>query len=62
MTALVVAALVRNGYSTEDPVVKKALGYLTKKVKKDGGIYDKRLANYTTSVAVMALKEANHGP
>jgi len=59
VTSLVVAALVRNGYSTEDPVVKKGLEYLTKKVKKDGGIYDKRLANYTTSVAVMALGEAN---
>jgi hypothetical protein len=59
VTALVVAALVRNGYSTNDPVVKKAIDYLTKKVKKDGGIYDKRLANYTTSVAVMALREAN---
>jgi squalene-hopene/tetraprenyl-beta-curcumene cyclase len=57
--ALVVAALVRNGYDINDPVVKKALAYLTKSVKKDGGIYEKRLANYTTSVAVMALKEAN---
>ena len=60
VSALVVAALVRNGYSTEDPVVKKSLEYLTKKVQKDGGIYEKRLANYTTSVAVMALKEANN--
>jgi squalene-hopene/tetraprenyl-beta-curcumene cyclase len=57
--ALVVAALLRNGYDVNDPVVKKTLAYLTKKVKKDGGIYDKGLANYTTSVAVMALKEAN---
>jgi squalene-hopene/tetraprenyl-beta-curcumene cyclase len=57
--ALVVTALVRNGYSTTDPVVKKSLAYLTSRVKKDGGIYDKRMANYTTSVAVMALKEAN---
>jgi squalene-hopene/tetraprenyl-beta-curcumene cyclase len=57
--ALVVAGLVRNGYGHDDPVVKKTLGYLTSKVKKDGGIYEKMLANYTTSVAVMALKEAN---
>ena len=59
VTALVVAAMIRNGYSTDDPTVKKALDYLTKKVKADGGIYDKELANYTTSVAMMALKEAN---
>src|SRR5262249_48885979 len=58
-TALVVAALLHNGYGTDDPVVAKALGYLEKSVKKDGGIYDKGLANYTTSVAVMALQEAN---
>ena len=59
VTALVVAAMIRNGYTTDDPTVKKALDYLAKKVKKDGGIYDKELANYTTSVAMMALAEAN---
>jgi squalene-hopene/tetraprenyl-beta-curcumene cyclase len=59
ITALVVAALVRNGVSPEEPVVKKALEYLEKKVQKDGGIYEKRLANYTTSVALMALSESN---
>jgi len=58
-TALVVAALARNGYKNDDPVVKKALEYLRKKVKKDGGIYEKRLANYTTCVAIMALQDAN---
>jgi squalene-hopene/tetraprenyl-beta-curcumene cyclase len=57
--ALVVAALVRNGYSHDDPVAKAALAYLAKSVKKDGGIYQKKLANYTTSVAMMALKEVN---
>jgi squalene-hopene/tetraprenyl-beta-curcumene cyclase len=61
VTALVAAALLRNGYPPDDPVVARALGYLEKSVKKDGGIYDRRLANYTTSVAVMALKEANVG-
>jgi len=28
-------------------------------VQKDGGIYEKRLANYTTCVSIMALQEAN---
>jgi squalene-hopene/tetraprenyl-beta-curcumene cyclase len=59
VTALVVAGLARNGYAADDPVMKKALAYLTKQVKNNGGIYDKGLANYTTSVAVMALADIN---
>lgn len=58
-TSLVVAALLRNGIASDDPLVARALGYLEKSVKADGGVYDKGLANYTTSVAVMAFKEAN---
>jgi hypothetical protein len=59
VTALVLAGALRNGYKADDPLVEKALGYLTGKVKKDGGIYEKGLQNYTTCVAIMALKEAN---
>jgi squalene-hopene/tetraprenyl-beta-curcumene cyclase len=61
VTALVVAALLRNGVSANDPIVSKALAYLEKSVKKDGGIYDRGLANYTTSVAIMGFAEANKG-
>ena len=61
ITALVVAALLRNGYGPDDPVVAGGLKYLEGQVKKDGGIYDRGLANYVTSVAVMALAEANQG-
>lgn len=61
ITALVVAGLLRNGVPSDDPVVAKALHYLESKVQPDGGIYDRMLANYTTCVAVMALKEANKG-
>ena len=43
------------------PMVANALKYLEGQVKKDGGIYDKGLANYITSVALMALSEANQG-
>src|SRR5262249_50389808 len=39
----------------------RGLAALEKSIKKDGGIYDRKLANYTTCVAVMALKEANKG-
>ncbi len=59
VTALVVAALLKNGVSRKEPVVVKALGYLKSKVQKDGGVYDKILANYTTSIAIVAFKEAN---
>lgn len=59
VTALATAALLKNGYGPEDPTVAKALKFLEGLVKKDGGIYGKGLANYTTSVAMMALKEAN---
>ena len=59
VTAVVVAALVKNGVSPREPVVARALAYLEKQVQADGGIYNKFLANYTTSVALMAFKDAN---
>jgi squalene-hopene/tetraprenyl-beta-curcumene cyclase len=60
ITAIVVAAMARNGIKSDDPVMKKALESLAGSAQKDGGIYsDKRLVNYTTSVGVMALSEAN---
>jgi len=59
VTSLVVAALIRNGVSPSDPVVTKAISAMEKSIKTNGGIYDKGLANYTTSVAVMAFAEAN---
>jgi squalene-hopene/tetraprenyl-beta-curcumene cyclase len=61
VSAIVVAGLLQNGVSLDDPMVAKALAFMESRVKKDGGIYDQRLANYTTSVAVMAFKEANQG-
>jgi len=59
VTGLVVAGLLRSGVSPSDPVVTKAMGAMEKYIKKNGGIYDQRLANYTTSVALMAYVEAN---
>src|SRR5262245_37289386 len=56
ITALVAAALIRNGRA-DDPIVANAMNYLEGSVKKDGGIYDRGLANYTTSVALVAFKE-----
>src|SRR5579871_6473681 len=59
VSALVVAALLRNGYDHNDPLVASTMKYLEKSIKPDGGIYDRALANYTTSVALMAFQEAN---
>ncbi|MGF1581091.1 MAG: prenyltransferase/squalene oxidase repeat-containing protein [Gemmataceae bacterium] len=59
VTALVVAGLLQNGVSEDDPMVTKALKYMESNVQENGGIYSKFLANYTTSVAVMAFKEAD---
>lgn len=61
VTAVVVAGLARNGVGDDDPVMKAALAYLTSTVQKDGGIYagKRPMVNYTTSVGVMALSEAN---
>ncbi len=61
ITALIAAGLIRNGSTIDDPVVAKSLAYLEKNVQPDGGIYDRMLANYTTCVALLALKEANTG-
>src|SRR5690606_29280907 len=38
LTALVAAALVRNGVPADNPTVVKALKYLESKVQKDGGV------------------------
>lgn len=59
ISALVAAGLIRYGYSPREPLLAKTLAYLEAQVQKDGGIYSKILANYTTSVALMAFKEAN---
>jgi squalene-hopene/tetraprenyl-beta-curcumene cyclase len=59
VSALVVTALLRSSYSPDDPLVASTMKFLEGRVRKDGGIYDKRLANYTTSVALMAFKDAN---
>ncbi len=59
ISAIVVAALIRNGVSPQEPVVASGLKFLETQTKDDGGIYSKGLANYTTAVALMALKEAN---
>ena len=61
VTALTAAALLKAGRPADDPVVAKALKYLEERVKPDGGVYDQRLANYTTCLAIVAFQEAHAG-
>ncbi len=59
LTALIAAALVRNGVPGDNPVVAKAVKYLEKNVQKDGGVYVKGMSNYMTCLAIVAFKEMN---
>ena len=61
LTALIAAALVRNGVPASNAVVAKSLKYLESKVHKDGGVYDQGLSTYMTSLAIVAFKETNSG-
>jgi squalene-hopene/tetraprenyl-beta-curcumene cyclase len=61
VSAVVAAALLRNGVKLDDPMLTKTLSYLESKVQTDGGIYEHGFATYVTSVALLALTEANAG-
>ena len=62
ITALVITALLRAKRTTPtDPVTTKALAYLEKFVGPKGGLSEAAHANYSTSVALMAFREANVG-
>ncbi len=61
VTALTAAALVKAGKPADDPVVAKAIEFVTKFAKKDGGVYDRGFETYTTALAIVAFKECNTG-
>jgi squalene-hopene/tetraprenyl-beta-curcumene cyclase len=61
VSAVVAAGLIRNGVTSDEPVLSKTLAYLESKVQPDGGVYERALANYTTSVALVAFAGANTG-
>ena len=62
ITALVVTALLRSRQvGPADPAVAKGLGYLEGFVDPKGGLAKAPHSNYSTSVALMAFKEANQG-
>ena len=60
VTALCADALLECGRTAADPTVRRAIDFLLKAQKEDGGIYgDAELKNYTTSIAVMVLVKAD---
>lgn len=60
VTALVVTALLRSGLvAPGEPVITKALGYLEGFIGPKGGLSEAPHANYSTSIAMVAFKEAN---
>ena len=60
ITALVVTALLRSGQvAPGDPSVTRALAYLEGFIGPKGGLSEAPHANYSTSIALVAFREAN---
>lgn len=59
ISTIVAVSLLKAGYPVDDPVVAKTLKYLEGNLAKDGSVNDPRTVNYTTSLAVVAFKDAN---
>ncbi|MEK6246971.1 MAG: hypothetical protein N2C12_02255, partial [Planctomycetales bacterium] len=61
VTALIITAVMRNGSSPKDPLVRKSLKFLEGFIQKSGGIHAKQsmYRNYETSMAIMCFAEAN---
>ncbi|MDH3583238.1 MAG: hypothetical protein OER86_03395, partial [Phycisphaerae bacterium] len=63
VTAMIVSGMLGHpGIDREDPTVAKALTYILSRQKDDGGIYDRVLANYNTSICLMALGPIGEDP
>jgi squalene-hopene/tetraprenyl-beta-curcumene cyclase len=60
-TAVVTAAVLRNGLSPNDPLVAKSLKYMEGFVQPDGGIYRSGTVyrNYETCLGILCFTEAN---
>ncbi|HET6406476.1 MAG TPA: prenyltransferase/squalene oxidase repeat-containing protein [Chthoniobacteraceae bacterium] len=61
MTALALQAFLLAPDAAQDrpETVKKGLGFIRASAKPDGGIYDKGMANYNTSIALSTLLHAD---
>ena len=57
---MVVTALLRSGHvAPGEPVITKALAYLEGFITPKGGLSEAPHANYSTSIALLAFREAN---
>ncbi|MBN2584516.1 MAG: hypothetical protein JXL80_15750 [Planctomycetes bacterium] len=58
ISSVAILGLLRVGVPVDDPMMVKALDYLVKFQKEDGGIYEegKGYRNYTTSISLMVMK------
>jgi len=61
LQGLLVYAVLRSGVKPTDPAAAKGLRHLESFIQKDGGIYEPQSdhRNYETSLALLALSEAN---
>lgn len=61
LSGLVTAALLQAGVPQDDPMLKKAIAYLSSYVQPDGGIYYAKSShrNYETSICLLAFHAAN---
>ena len=63
VTALAITPMLdRPELSANDPAIEKALGYILKQVREDGGIHDGILANYNTAICLSALSRVHGRP
>ena len=61
VTALIVAAMLdQPDIGPDDPQVAKAIDYILARQRPDGSIHDGILANYNTSICLMALSRVNY--
>ncbi len=61
VTSLATTAILRHGYSPDDPLVARSLEFLEGFVHEDGGIYERGTfyRNYETCVAILCFAAAN---
>ena len=55
VTAMVVRALIRAGYPAHSPAITKAMGYIEKFRRSDGGFFHIAFANYNTCIVLRTL-------
>ena len=61
VTSMITAGMLADPeIDQSDPTVRKALTYILSKQKTNGGIYNQILANYNTSISLMALGQVRN--